>query len=364
MSEANAGLLPVAADPAGAEAIRRQLRESEQQFRMLAESVGGAIFVHREDILYVNRLATELTGFSRGELVGSSLLDHVHPDHRDTVRNRIHGRMRGENRPARYEVRMLRRGGGEFWADVSGAMIDYHGKPAVLGTAFDVTHRKRIEDALFHEKERAEVTLESIADGVLVTDLRGRVQYLNRVAEGLTEMRRDRARGRRAGSVVRLVNEVTGKLLPDPVAACLHERRSVSVSGLAMLGGQINQHPHFIRAHASPVRDRGGAVVGVVLVLHDLTELQGPSGNTDHQTSHDALTGLCNRRGFSERLDAALESVRRGGRTHVLACLDMDRFKLVNETSGREAGDALIREVADLLGAHVGSLDLVGRMGS
>jgi diguanylate cyclase (GGDEF)-like protein len=190
------------------------------------------------------------------------------------------------------------------------------------------------------------------------------VQYLNRVAEGLTEMRRDRARGRRAGSVVRLVNEVTGKLLPDPVAACLHERRSVSVSGLAMLGGQINQHPHFIRAHASPVRDRGGAVVGVVLVLHDLTELQGPSGNTDHQTSHDALTGLCNRRGFSERLDAALESVRRGGRTHVLACLDLDRFKLVNETSGREAGDALIREVADLLGAHVGSLDLVGRMGS
>lgn len=208
--------------------------------------------------------------------------------------------------------------------------------------------RKKAEDALYHEKERLQVTLHAISDAVIATNANGELLYINPVAERLTGWTMIEAAGHPCGQVFRVSDRSTsgeGKerdLVAEAVAAAetkrypyldLHQRKGAGIE---------------VEAAASPIRDVDGEVQGVVLVFRDVTEQLRLSRKIEFQATHDELTGLGNRRAFEQALTLALEQTRDTTIHHVVFYLDLDEFKVVNDTCGHTAGDELLRQVARL----------------
>ena len=340
------------------------LRESEEKFRTLAETTDCAIFVWREGLLYVNPAMSFITGHTKEYLlVPTSWETIIHPDDRERIRNNARARLRGENVPRNYEFRIHTKDKEERWVDFTAGVITYNGESAVLGTAFDITDRKRAEQALRESEERLQVTLESIGDGVITTDVAGRIQYLNPVAEELTGWSNTKARGQVLSSVLQLKDENTRKVLPDPVQRCLNEKRNVHFQENALLTHSGGYREFSIDITASPIRNNADAVMGVVLVLHDVTTLRNMARQMAWQARHDPLTGLINRGEFEVRLEQAIESARSGHTQHALCYLDLDQFKIVNDTCGHIAGDELLKQLTAHLQARVRETDTLARLG-
>ncbi|MEM9057872.1 MAG: EAL domain-containing protein, partial [Pseudomonadota bacterium] len=251
-----------------------------------------------------------------------------------------------------------------YWVEASGVVIDYQGQPAILTAAFDITLRKEMEAALAREKERAQVTLESIGEGVITTDTDGAIDYMNAAAMQLVGCSFAQASGKQLTSIVRLVDESDRKPLRDPVEVCLREGRRVSLGKRALMITVAGENELSVELAVSPIRAlRASAMLGTVIVLHDVTELRGLARQMSYQASHDALTGLYNRPEFERRLEEALGTARDAGAGHVLCYLDLDRFKAVNDTCGHIAGDNILREVANLIKDKVRDSDSVARLG-
>jgi diguanylate cyclase (GGDEF)-like protein/PAS domain S-box-containing protein len=218
----------------------------------------------------------------------------------------------------------------------------------IVAVGRDITDRKLAEDALYQEKERAQVTLASIGDGVIRTDAGGRIDYLNPVAERLTGWRTADAYGRQVPEVFNVVDAVTRKPLPDAVGRCLREERIVTVPGERLLL-RADGAEFAVRDSAAPIRDRAGKLLGSVLVFKDLTELRGVEREINFLASYDPLTGLLNRREFEQTLRRALTTARADGMQHAVCYLDLDEFKVVNDTCGHIAGDELLKRIGALL---------------
>jgi diguanylate cyclase (GGDEF)-like protein/PAS domain S-box-containing protein len=219
--------------------------------------------------------------------------------------------------------------------------------------------REMTQDALYREKERAEVTLQSIGDGVIATDIDGRVQYLNPVAEDLTGVRNSAVFGRQISQVLTLLEEKSGEPLQGTLQALLGafqtEENYLLVNG--------DGHGVPVDYTASPLRNRGGTTIGAVLVLRDVSRERELASELSYQAAHDPLTGLPNRREFEARLDAALGSAHGEELQHALCYLDLDQFKLVNDTSGHAAGDQLLKQLTSLLTAQMREQDVLARLG-
>jgi diguanylate cyclase (GGDEF)-like protein/PAS domain S-box-containing protein len=231
------------------------------------------------------------------------------------------------------------------------------------GTIVDITERKKAETAVFQAKERAQVTLQSIGDAVITTDSEGRIDYMNPVAESLTGWESRAAQMRRIDEVLVVVDESTREAAECPAMRCLREGRALGLSEHNVLvnrgGKEIS-----IQDSAAPIRDRAGNLIGAVMVFHDISKERRLHRALHHQASHDALTGLINRREFENRLTAAVESVRGGGDArHSLLYLDLDQFKLINDTCGHPAGDQLLKQITGLLQSRIRSADTLARLG-
>lgn len=233
---------------------------------------------------------------------------------------------------------------------------------AYEGTIADITERKRVEQAIFAEKERAQVTLQSIGDGVITTDRDGRIEYLNPVAEQLSGWPAAEARGATIMEVLRLRDELTHAEIENPLLRCLREDQVVNFGESSVLINRLGQEI-AIQDSAAPIRDRAGCTVGAVVVFRDVTKERRLKNALSFQASHDALTGLINRREFDNRLTAALQGARAGAAAHALLYVDLDQFKVVNDTCGHTAGDRLLRDVTALLQQHVRSADVIARLG-
>ena len=214
---------------------------------------------------------------------------------------------------------------------------------------------------MFQEKERAEVTLKSIGDGVITTDAEGVVQYLNPVAAALTGWTVDEARGQPLATVFHIVDE-NHNPAPDPVARCLEEECITGLANHTILIGRDGKE-FSIQDSVAPIRHRDGRILGAVLVFRDVTEARRIGLQMAHQATHDALTGLVNREEFEHRLERVLETTRIQEADHALCYLDLDRFKVVNDTCGHAAGDELLRQVGHLLQQHVRKRDTLARLG-
>ena len=218
------------------------------------------------------------------------------------------------------------------------------------------------EWALHEEKERAEVTLHSIGDGVITTDVDGCVRYMNPVAERLTGHTLASAEGMLIERVYNVIDEQTGSSLANPLRLCLADQTSICSVLQAQLisaDGQI----HSVEETASPIRDREGRTIGAVLVVHDVTASREASRQLEYQATHDALTGLLNRRQFERYIERAIESVASDGRTHAMCYMDLDQFKVVNDTCGHSAGDRLLVELSRIIRGKTREKDILGRLG-
>lgn len=231
-----------------------------------------------------------------------------------------------------------------------------------VAAILDISARKRAEDALYQEKERAQVTLASIGDAVITTDASACIEYLNPVAEQLTGWSADEARGQTLSTVFQLSHEASGEAIADPVSVCLAENRIIKLELHAVLHRRDGSKV-AIEDSAAPIRDRDGAVLGAVLVFHDVSEQRRLTSEIRHQASHDMLTGLLNRREFEDRLARVISTAKAEQNQHVLLYLDLDQFKIVNDTCGHAAGDELLRQVSELFVSNLRQRDTLARLG-
>ncbi|MBE9516753.1 MAG: EAL domain-containing protein [Proteobacteria bacterium] len=222
--------------------------------------------------------------------------------------------------------------------------------------------RERADNELYVEKVRAQVTLESIADGVITTDKQGNVVYMNPAAQHMLEFKLN-------GAGSRHITEVFKAKMPGgkenqvyPIDECLVDGNVIHSSDHRLLTSQSGRC-YVIQDNASPLRDRNGDILGAVVVFRDITAMRHMMRRMEYLAHHDSLTGLVNRREFEVRLQQVLDTARSIGGKYVICFLDLDQFKLVNDSSGHEAGDELLRQVAYRLNMVVRSSDVLARLG-
>jgi diguanylate cyclase (GGDEF)-like protein/PAS domain S-box-containing protein len=341
------------------------LRASESKFRGLFESVMEGVYRTSRDgrLLVVNPAFVQMLGYAAAEelyQVPASAL-YWYPSDRDTFVRRVESE--GEVRNEEY---VLRRKDGSMLVVVDNGRVvrDKQGRiDGYEGTIADITERKKAETAVFQAKERAQVTLESIGDAVITTDREGRIDYMNPVAESLTGWESREAQSLLISHILTVVDEATRQPGESPVMRCLREGRVLGLAehtvAIARRGQEIT-----IQDSAAPIRDRAGNLIGAVMVFHDISKERRLHLALHYQASHDTLTGLINRREFDNRLAAAVESIRAdAGCRHALLYLDLDQFKLINDTCGHPAGDLLLRQITGVLQSRVRSEDTLARLG-
>jgi diguanylate cyclase (GGDEF)-like protein/PAS domain S-box-containing protein len=288
----------------------------------------------------------------------------VHPDDMARVQALIRDHIAGKS--AMFEsVHRMRHTNGEWRWVVSRAKarVDPTGRlRRLVGVEFDVTDRKLYEDALFKEKESAQITLQSIGDGVITTDGHLIVEYLNPVAEDLTGWRFEEAQGKPIDDIFRGFHEETCEPLENPLSVAIRRARAIkSVRPTLLIKRDGNEM--YIESTASPIRDGSGAVSGGVLVFHDVSESRELNRKLSYHASHDILTGLVNRREFEQRLERSLRSAKARETAYALCHLDVDQFKIINDTCGHSAGDALLGQVGALLKTKIRWRDTLARLG-
>ncbi|NJO12803.1 MAG: diguanylate cyclase, partial [Gammaproteobacteria bacterium] len=340
----------------------QKLQERELLFQRLVESVHEAVLLHRETIIYANARFAAITGIAPKDLIGRKLHELVPDDYKDLVRENTRRRLAGEPSAERYEVELVGAQGQVSRLELAGALVDLQGDPMLLITAVEMLPR-RLSAAPDQERSRALATLQSIGEGVITTDKRGRIDYMNEAAETLTGSTSMQSVGKSLEDIVTLVDEGDRKLIADPVRQCLSSGVRVSLGRKALLLARTSGEEYSVELGVTPLRNPHQELVGAVVVLRDVTEQRGLARQMSYQASHDALTGLVNRREFERRLQEALEGARTEQVTHVLCYLDLDRFKVVNDSCGHMAGDGMLREVAALLKDAVRDSDTVARIG-
>lgn len=221
---------------------------------------------------------------------------------------------------------------------------------------------RQAERALAREKDLAQVTLHSIGDGVITTDAEGRVEYLNPVGERYTGWPMAEARGRALAEIYRVIDERTGDAI-DPLASMdeAMPRDDAEAASLRLVSRSGRDCP--VRFSSAPIHASSGRRVGTIVVFHDISQIRAMAQQLLWQASHDALTGLVNRREFERRLKTLIETARGKGREHALMFMDLDNFKAVNDTCGHTAGDELLRQLTAVMLSCMRATDTLARLG-
>ena len=352
-------------------AIKRQLdeerlRASEARYRGLFENtVDGVYIASREgEIITANPALVEMLGYDSVDdlkAAGHTTVLYVNPIDRE----RVFARLEAQGYVRNFEYRLRCKDGKQIVVLENSRAI-YDDEDNIIaheGTITDITDRKRAETRVFEEKERAQVTLQSIGDGVITTDADGNVDYINPVAQDLTGYDLRSARGMPVTDLMMIVNEHTRATCENPVVRCLKEGRVITLPENSVLITR-NGDEVPIQDSAAPIRDRIGNIIGSVMVFHDVSKESRLFRQLSYQASHDTLTGLINRREFENRLVGALDAIKHNAEeTHALLYIDLDQFKVVNDTFGHTAGDALLRQLSDIIQTKIRSTDVLARLG-
>lgn len=340
-----------------------QARQREGLFRDLADLMPEVVLVHTDTIVFANKEAGALLGVDAADLVGRAVTDLVRPAYRKMTNKLIAEQLHSNETSARYELQLIDGEERARWAEAAAKRIEFRGRQVVMTVARDISYRKSVESALSRGRQQAQITLESLAEGVITTDVDGVVDYMNAAAEKLTGRERETAIGKPFSAVVKLVDEGDREDLGNPVTRCLTQKSRVSMGRRALLMQTGGDREFSIDAAASPIVSPDRAITGAVFLMRDVSELRGLTREMSYQASHDALTGLINRREFERQVKSAIDDARKDDIQHVLCYLDLDRFKAVNDSCGHAAGDNLLREIASLLRTHVRDSDVVARQG-
>jgi diguanylate cyclase (GGDEF)-like protein/PAS domain S-box-containing protein len=237
--------------------------------------------------------------------------------------------------------------------------LDSYSLPRALRNAIE---RKAGEDALYIERERAVVTLNSIGDAVLCTDILGKVTYLNLVAETMTGWSREEAIGKPLAEVFRIIDGPTRKTAQDPMEMAVAQNRTVGLTVNCVLIRR-DGFESAIEDSAAPIHDRAGRIIGAVIVFHDVSAARAMSVRMTHSAQHDFVTNLPNRLLLNDRISHSIVLAHRQNKFLAVIFLDLDRFKYINDSLGHAVGDRLLQSVSRRLLAGVRGSDTVSRQG-
>lgn len=339
--------------------------ERERSVVGLLAGLQEAVAVHRDHIVFANERFAALTGSSAADqLTGVKIADLLHPDYTELVTEHLRRSLGGEPALERLEVELHPDSeGGTARAELSAVRIDYQGGPALLLTLVEMGPRTMPVAAAARARPTAWETLDSLGEGVITTDVSGRIDYVNQAGEQLIGVSAVDALGKTITDIIQLLDESDRRSLGDPVRHCLATQTKVTAGRRGLMVSRNGNEERSVELTVTPLKGQKGDLVGTVVVVRDVSELRGITKQMSYQASHDALTGLVNRREFERRLEEALQTAHTHEAKHVLCYLDLDRFKAVNDTCGHMAGDGMLREVAALIKETVRDSDTVGRLG-
>ena len=346
--------------------VAQELRASEDRFQLAVAGSNDGLWDwdRTSGQIYLSPRLRQMLGLSASDdEASSSVFLRVHPSDRRRVMRAVTAHV-WRNHPLDVEFRVPQRHGMPRWFHARGASSrDASGTSRrMAGSVTEITERRKADAMLFAAKERAEVTLHSIGDAVITTDATGCIEFLNPSAERLTRWSTDRARGRPVGSICQFVTESDGVPIGDPVMQVLDGQTVGSQHDKLVL--RHNEGPPVaIDLTATPIRDRVGNMDGAVLVMRDVSSDREYAAQLSYQASHDALTGLINRREFERRLARAMTAAEINARPFTVLYLDLDQFKLINDTCSHAAGDELLRQISALFLRQVRARDAVARLG-
>jgi diguanylate cyclase (GGDEF)-like protein/PAS domain S-box-containing protein len=348
-------------------AIQRQLDDLEERNELALYSANDGLwdFDTLNNRVYLSPRWKAMLGYDENDVgPAPDWRTLVHSDDMSRVQSAIRDHVAGKT-PIFESLHRMRHATGEWRWVISRAKAKVDDKGRLLrlvGVELDITERKLYEEALFREKESAQITLQSIGDGVITTDAKGVIDYVNPVAEALSGWRLEDSQGRAIEEIFRAFHEETCEPLENPLAVAIRRTRSIkSVRPMLLIRRDGNEI--YVESTASPIRDGNGSVSGGVLVFHDVSEARELNRRLSYHASHDVLTGLVNRREFENRMERALKSAKARETSYALCCLDLDQFKIVNDTCGHSAGDALLGQVGALLKSKVRWRDTLARLG-
>lgn len=352
-------------------AIQCELQNSEARFRTMSDASPLGIFVSDAEgkCTYINSAYQKISGLTFDQALGTRWTLAIHPDDRPRVLAEWQDAVRGDA-PFETEARFSRSDGSIVWTRLNAVAIsDGSMSQGRIQIVEDITERKSSElllrdseMALFDEKERAEVTLNSIGDAVLSTDLAGNLTYLNPVAEAMTGWSRQEASGRSLEEVFKIIDGKTRETAENPANRAIRENRVVGLECNCVLVRR-DGFESAIEDSSAPIHDRVGRVTGAVIVFHDVSAARALAFKMEHLAQHDFLTGLANRRLLTENLFQAIGLANRHGKQVALLFLDVDFFKSINDSLGHAAGDLLLKSIAQRLTANVRATDTVCRLG-
>ena len=354
------------------------MQEKDRRFRLIVDSIQDyAIYMLDLDgrVTTWNSGAERNKGYASPEIVGQHFRCFFTPeDIAAGLPDQILAKAAADGHFVGEGWR-VRKDGSHFWASVVlGTMHDDKG--LLVGyskVTRDLTERKRLEEklqeaqlsgeaALGAESERLRLTLDSIADGVVCTDEAGNITLMNPAAQSMTGWTQAQAYGHPLEEVLNIVDLVSGATIENPVRNCLIEKKTFHLqAGAALIARNGTQCD--IQDSAAPIQTPDGKVIGAVLVFQDITRLKTIQRESEFNTTHDALTSLPNRREFEIRLEETIQSALETGVESTVCFLNLDRFKVINDTAGHAAGDLLLKTVGHLLTISVRGSDLVVRLG-
>ncbi|HEY0973920.1 MAG TPA: PAS domain S-box protein [Solimonas sp.] len=355
--------------PEGRDILERKrteavLRESEERFRrtFFGAPVGTALVALDGRWLAVNPALCAILGYDEDELMRLTFQDITHPDDLESDLAQVARTLFGEIAGYRMFKRYLRKDGRSVPTQLDVSLIRTAvGQPMqFVAHIQDISDRKRFEDLLQQEKERFQVALSSITDAVLITDIHGAVGFVNPIAEDLL--------GRPAPELLALPLDRIIELIDEDGVSPLTLMRPEPAQTAAFRQGVAQMRRGVLPAITveyalAPLKDAEQALIGYVCTLHDVTQTHALTRALEHQAAHDPLTGLLNRSGFERELERQRQGAEASDRPWCLLYLDLDRFKIVNDTAGHAAGDRLLCALARRLRAVLRASDVFARLG-
>lgn len=305
----------------------------------------------------VNPAWTQVLGWSSEELTARPFLDFIHPEDIVTTIREADLARREESTDG-FCNRYRAKDGTYRWIEWSNTS-NHNG--VMYCSARDITQRKIEQELLIAEQERLHVTLQSIGDGVITTNIDGIITSINPMGESITGWSANEAIGKPVDHVMQLVDEKARGEVANPLIEAL-KQRSIVKRDLALLVRR-NGNDCAITESASPIQRTDGVLLGGVLVFQDVTEKRKTAAHIKYQATHDQLTLLLNRTEFERMALQLFQDARSSNNQHCILLLDLDAFKAVNDQGGHMAGDEMLKRISSLISTKLRAADSVARLG-